>query len=239
MSRPSSAGQVVPVAAEEEEEEEEPEVMEYEFDYVPRWSYGTCGCIGSLEVCCLTLWCPCVAYGRLAEAAQPDFMEAADVKAAKLKATVAYLCCAPLFWPCLGCYRRQKLAHHYKIDMIVWEDLLCHILCHPCSMCQEGREVRRREPNGRPEPIQVRSYYARLPCCCPPLAPHRWRCCERRGEGALGQPIDSFRREGARGDAGWESGGHTGRGESARVRRGSAAARWRGRGRRGGGANGR
>lgn len=33
-------------------------------------------------------------------------------------------------------------------------DLATHLLCHPCSLCQEGRELRRRMPhpgfNGRP-----------------------------------------------------------------------------------------
>ena len=31
--------------------------------------------------------------------------------------------------------------------MVVWEDFLCHVLCHPCSMCQELRELKLRQPH--------------------------------------------------------------------------------------------
>ncbi|KAH7834882.1 hypothetical protein Vadar_020596 [Vaccinium darrowii] len=31
------------------------------------WSTGLCGCCEDVSSCCLTCWCPCVAFGRIAE----------------------------------------------------------------------------------------------------------------------------------------------------------------------------
>ncbi|RCV45062.1 hypothetical protein SETIT_9G423000v2 [Setaria italica] len=30
------------------------------------WSVGLCSCFGDVGSCCLTCWCPCVTFGRVA-----------------------------------------------------------------------------------------------------------------------------------------------------------------------------
>uniref|UniRef100_A0ACD6ANF1 Uncharacterized protein n=1 Tax=Avena sativa TaxID=4498 RepID=A0ACD6ANF1_AVESA len=34
---------------------------------VGEWSVGLFDCFGDCGTCCLTLWCPCVTFGRIAE----------------------------------------------------------------------------------------------------------------------------------------------------------------------------
>uniref|UniRef100_A0A453GP61 Uncharacterized protein n=1 Tax=Aegilops tauschii subsp. strangulata TaxID=200361 RepID=A0A453GP61_AEGTS len=32
-----------------------------------KWSVGLCDCFGDSGTCCLTCWCPCITFGRIAE----------------------------------------------------------------------------------------------------------------------------------------------------------------------------
>lgn len=119
--------------------------------YIPRWSSGTCGCTSSRRSCAAVSLCPCYVFNIV-------YIEAGiQPNPCPLFGCALYLCCAPVFFSCLGCFNRQQLGVKYGIApkypapsfWICVEDFCCHLLCHPCSLCQEFREVGHRNPPGR------------------------------------------------------------------------------------------
>ncbi|XP_058732529.1 protein PLANT CADMIUM RESISTANCE 3-like [Vicia villosa] len=102
------------------------------------WSTGFCDCFSDLSSCCLTLWCPCVAFGRVAEIVD--------------KGTTS--CCVHGLLYCLlgsvglgslyGCIYRTKLRNVFGIDGSQTSDCLASCCCFPISLCQEHRELEAR-----------------------------------------------------------------------------------------------
>ncbi|KAL2899702.1 Cell number regulator 8, partial [Bienertia sinuspersici] len=138
------------------------------------WSSGLSSCLGSnddfcssdLEVCLLGSVAPCVLYGSNVErlgSASGSFSHHC------LSYAALYLIGNSFFgWnslaPCFSYSSRtagscEALTRHcgccgsFVEDDIQREqcetacDFATHILCHPCSLCQEGREIRRRLPH--------------------------------------------------------------------------------------------
>eukprot|EP01050_Picozoa_sp_SAG11_P017878 SAG11_NODE_2628_length_3159_cov_6.484967_2_plen_67_part_00 len=64
-----------------------------------------------------------MAYGMVCGASKSE----AERKDACMKGTALWLLCAPFFWPCMGCYARQKLAYALGVELYIPEDLLCHV----------------------------------------------------------------------------------------------------------------
>ncbi|XP_039132423.1 cell number regulator 8 [Dioscorea cayenensis subsp. rotundata] len=138
-------------------------------------------CSSDLEVCLLGSFAPCVLYGSNAERLGGGPGSFANNC---LPYTGLYMLGNMFFgWNCLAPWfsypRRTALRRKFNLEgsceafsrsfgcchgMLQDEvrreqlesacDLATHLLCHPCSLCQEGRELRRRMPhpgfNGRP-----------------------------------------------------------------------------------------
>ena len=119
---------------------------------------------------CLTCWCPCITFGRIA-----DIVD----KGSKSKYTVnIYQLDSDGFWWCLifkmcgmvicvaatgfsevvyalianligcGCLYsypyRTKIRQQYMLEETPCGDCLVHFCCEPCALCQEYRELEAR-----------------------------------------------------------------------------------------------
>ncbi|KAH7415197.1 hypothetical protein KP509_14G032000 [Ceratopteris richardii] len=147
------------------------------------WSTGLCACLGNndefcssdLEVCLLGSTFPCVLYASNAERLQPTVE---NTFSNHLLAYCGLFCLGNLLCgfnalaPCFSSSYRTNLrktynltgsgcsnccgenANHECVDNVA--DFAIHYLCHPCALCQEGREIRRRVPH----PGFIRSYMA-------------------------------------------------------------------------------
>lgn len=103
------------------------------------WSTNFCGCFSDGGSCCLTLCCPCVSFGRVAEIID--------------RGTTS--CCMHGFLYCVlggfthflsvyGCIYRTKFRRVYGIEGSQFCDCLASCLCAPLSICQEYRELQAR-----------------------------------------------------------------------------------------------
>jgi Cys-rich protein (TIGR01571 family) len=105
----------------------------------PMWSTGLFDCCADVPMCCFTIFFPCFAFGRNAEAldgGKNSCWTAAAVWWA-LQHTIA-----------LGCLYsssfRGRLRAKYNIPEGPVPDSVVHCLCWPCAFCQEHREIHYR-----------------------------------------------------------------------------------------------
>lgn len=102
------------------------------------WEEPLCGCF---KDCCNCMIVSCVPGGYC-------FVQALAV--AKSNNTG---CFRPYLCPCLlGCfgaaYNRGRIRSRYLIEGNYVSDCIHHALCGPCAVCQEHREIHRREFRG-------------------------------------------------------------------------------------------
>jgi Cys-rich protein (TIGR01571 family) len=73
-----------------------------------KWSTGLCGCFNDCSSCCLTMWCPCVAHGKISDAVSGGGTFA--------PCCIHFLttpCCVPQC--CLGPQARSNLRSKYGL----------------------------------------------------------------------------------------------------------------------------
>jgi Cys-rich protein (TIGR01571 family) len=105
----------------------------------PMWSTGLFDCCADVPMCCFTIFLPCFAFGRNAEALDGDKNSCWTAAALwwALQHTIA-----------LGCLYsssyRGKLRSKYNIPEGPVPDSVIHCLCWPCAFCQEHREIHYR-----------------------------------------------------------------------------------------------
>ncbi|KAD4983115.1 hypothetical protein E3N88_19786 [Mikania micrantha] len=87
-----------------------------------QWSTGLCDCGEDCSNCCLTFWCPCITFGRIAEVLD--------------KGTTCKRPCS--------CMYRSKLRKQYMLSEKPCNDCLVHCCCESCALCQEYRELKHR-----------------------------------------------------------------------------------------------
>ncbi|KAK7370007.1 hypothetical protein VNO80_12057 [Phaseolus coccineus] len=104
------------------------------------WSTGLCDCFSDYSSCCLTLWCPCVSFGRVAEILDKGSSSCC------LHGSLFYVLAA--FTHVGGCIYawlyRVKLRELYGIEGHHCSDCLVSFLCLHLSICQEYRELKAR-----------------------------------------------------------------------------------------------
>ncbi|XP_027343917.1 protein PLANT CADMIUM RESISTANCE 3-like [Abrus precatorius] len=106
---------------------------------VGSWSTGFCDCFSDCGACCLTLWCPCVSFGRIAEIVDRGSTSCC------LHGTLFYLLAG--FTHFGGIYAwvyRTKLRKLYNIHGNECSDCLVSCFCPHLSICQEYRELKVR-----------------------------------------------------------------------------------------------
>ena len=103
-----------------------------------KWTTGLCGCCCDCNDCCLTFWCPCIAFGQIAEVVD-DGQSSCCIHA------VIYALLLSVGVPCIySCMWRQKLRNKYRLEPGCCGDFGTHCICECCALCQEHRELRNR-----------------------------------------------------------------------------------------------
>ncbi|KAK9683229.1 hypothetical protein RND81_10G125200, partial [Saponaria officinalis] len=105
------------------------------------FSTGLCDCFSDCSLCCLTCWCPCITFGRIAEIV--------DRGSSSCGVSGALYTLLMLFTAChcqwiYSCTYRSKLKALYGMPENCCGDCCAHLFCGPCALCQEYRELESR-----------------------------------------------------------------------------------------------
>lgn len=112
------------------------------------WHTGLFGCFGDCPTCCYVCWCPCFAYGGLRSELEgggscwPCCLYCLTIE-----------CCVPQC--CLGPRRRKTLRTKYGLPAEPCGDCCVHFWCHPCGLCQDLSEYKRRKRIAEANPVHV------------------------------------------------------------------------------------
>ncbi|CAI0459058.1 unnamed protein product [Linum tenue] len=88
------------------------------------WSTGLCDCFDDCSSCCLTAWCPCVAFGRIAEIVDRGQTSCG------LSGTVYALMLWMFGCACiLSCFYRSKMRGQLFLEESPCPDCLVHLFC--------------------------------------------------------------------------------------------------------------
>ncbi|XP_044491622.1 protein PLANT CADMIUM RESISTANCE 2-like [Mangifera indica] len=112
------------------------------FQHQPRlgdWSSGLCDCFSDCSSCCLTCWCPCVTFGRVAEIADQG-----DTSCGTAGVLYCLLAAVTRCTFCYSCFYRTKMRQQFKLEESPCCDCLVHFCCESCALCQEYRELQSR-----------------------------------------------------------------------------------------------
>ncbi|XP_057416441.1 protein PLANT CADMIUM RESISTANCE 2-like [Lotus japonicus] len=103
------------------------------------WSTGLCDCSSDVKTCCITCWCPCVTFGRVAEVVDQG-STSCGASGALYTLIMCVLGCGCLY----SCFYRSKLRRQYMLKESPCSDCLVHCCCESCALCQEYRELENR-----------------------------------------------------------------------------------------------
>ncbi|KDP29383.1 hypothetical protein JCGZ_18304 [Jatropha curcas] len=110
---------------------------------VPRtpvaWSTGLWDCFNDINSCCLTWWCPCITFGRIAEIVDRG-STSCGVSGAMYILIMWLTGCSCIY----SCFYRAKLRGQYFLEEKPCPDCCVHYCCEGCALCQEYRELTNR-----------------------------------------------------------------------------------------------
>nr|XP_027086142.1 cell number regulator 9-like [Coffea arabica] len=104
------------------------------------WSSGLCDCIKDCRSCCLTCWCPCITFGRVAEIVDKGQSSCCKMGCIFCVLNLLLLNHGSLSWIISMGYR-TKIRQQYGIMGGSCEDCVLHFFCGRCALCQEYREL--------------------------------------------------------------------------------------------------
>ncbi|KAK4263987.1 hypothetical protein QN277_029330 [Acacia crassicarpa] len=103
------------------------------------WSSGLCECFSDCEACCMTLCCPCVTFGRIAEIVDRGSTSCF------LQGALFYILGGFInFVSVYSCIYRTKLRKLYRIEGNETCDCIVSTFCPHMALCQEYRELKTR-----------------------------------------------------------------------------------------------
>ncbi|KAL5761448.1 hypothetical protein ACOSP7_017712 [Xanthoceras sorbifolium] len=106
-----------------------------------QWSTGLYDCCDDPSNCLMTLFCPCITFGQIAEIVDRGNLSC------KIQGLVYHamsrIGCG---WLYAGVYR-SKLRQHWSLPEAPCSDMLLHCFCCVCSLTQEYRELKNRGAN--------------------------------------------------------------------------------------------
>ncbi|XP_058108976.1 protein PLANT CADMIUM RESISTANCE 2-like [Magnolia sinica] len=103
------------------------------------WSSGLCDCGEDCGSCCLTCWCPCITFGRIAE-----IIDRGSTSCGASGAFYTLLMCLTGCHCLYSCFYRSKLRQQYSLKETPCCDCLVHCFCESCALCQAYRELKHR-----------------------------------------------------------------------------------------------
>ncbi|PKA56024.1 Protein plant cadmium resistance 2 [Apostasia shenzhenica] len=104
-----------------------------------QWSSGLCDCCDDTGSCCLTFWCPCITFGRIAEIVDRGSTSCGTAGALYMLIAAVTGC------QCIySCSYRSKLRMLYTLPESPCNDCLTHCCCETCALCQAYRELQHR-----------------------------------------------------------------------------------------------
>ncbi|KAH9294320.1 hypothetical protein KI387_040478, partial [Taxus chinensis] len=105
------------------------------------WSTGLCDCAHDSSSCCLTCFCPCVTFGRVAEIVDQG-------RTTCCTHAIVYSLLWAIGVGCLySCQYRAKLRAQYNLPAQPCGDCCVHFCCTCCALSQEHRELHHRGLN--------------------------------------------------------------------------------------------
>ncbi|CAG7861527.1 unnamed protein product [Brassica rapa] len=104
-----------------------------------QWTTGLYDCFSEdIPTCCFTWFCPCVAFGRIAEIL--DKGETGQGFAGLMVVAMSHIGCG---WYYASTYR-AKLRRQYSLPEEPCSDGAIHFFCCSCALSQEHRELKYR-----------------------------------------------------------------------------------------------
>ncbi|KAK1605675.1 hypothetical protein QYE76_029348 [Lolium multiflorum] len=103
------------------------------------WSSGLLDCCDDAGLCCLTCFCPCVTFGRVAEIVSGG--ERSCGAAGAIYVLIAALTRCQWIY---SCTYRARLRTQYALPDAPCCDCCVHLCCSPCALTQEYRELKAR-----------------------------------------------------------------------------------------------
>ncbi|XP_057845075.1 cell number regulator 1-like [Cryptomeria japonica] len=122
------------------------------YDLPALWASDIFACTEDPSNCCLTLWCPCVTFGQIAEIVDEGSTSCVVsggihgvlcLTGYALAGVYGPICLTGLGW-CYSCMYRTKMRAKYNLAETPCGDCLLHCLCEPCALCQEYKELKYR-----------------------------------------------------------------------------------------------
>ncbi|GLT96718.1 hypothetical protein SLE2022_143230 [Rubroshorea leprosula] len=101
------------------------------------WSSGLFGCFSDWKNCCITFWCPCITFGRIAE-----IVDKGSSSCGVNGALYTLICCVTCGSCCYSCFYRAKLRQQFLLEKTPCGDCPVHCFCECCALCQEYRELK-------------------------------------------------------------------------------------------------
>ncbi|XP_010506925.1 PREDICTED: protein PLANT CADMIUM RESISTANCE 7-like [Camelina sativa] len=108
-----------------------------------QWTSGLFSCMDDVETACLTWFCPCVTFGRIADIAD-EGRNVIGSSCKKCGLCYGLLCFMVAFPWLLSCTYRTKILRKFGIPDSPATDCLIHCFCDRCALCQEYRELKNR-----------------------------------------------------------------------------------------------
>ncbi|KAL5763197.1 hypothetical protein ACOSP7_019461 [Xanthoceras sorbifolium] len=102
------------------------------------WSTGLCDCSSDMKSCCLTFWCPCVTFGRIAH-----IVDEGDCSCC-VAGTLFCLTRGSRLDSIFSFFYRHKMRQQYKLSGSCCGDFCSSLFCLECALCQQYRELQNR-----------------------------------------------------------------------------------------------
>ncbi|KAJ1292848.1 hypothetical protein BS78_01G021600 [Paspalum vaginatum] len=104
-----------------------------------QWSSGLFDCFDDCDLCCMTFWCPCVTFGRMAEIVDGGAPSCVTSGALYTVIMLALEC----QW-IYSCTYRSKMRTKFNLPETPCGDCGVHFFCEPCALTQHYRELTAR-----------------------------------------------------------------------------------------------
>jgi Cys-rich protein (TIGR01571 family) len=104
-----------------------------------RWSSGLFDCFDDCGLCCVTCWCPCITFGRVAEIVDRG-ATSCGTSGALYALLVYFTGCQWIY----SCTYRSKMRSQFGLPEDPCCDCCVHFCCEPCALCQQYKELKAR-----------------------------------------------------------------------------------------------